>query len=255
MHFIYFFNKVFSSHPTPTLWFYSFDQTFISLWLSDTVITGPLKSSVLVCMYFNSWTTRITDMWTNDKNSSQLNTFRVVADVLRAFMVHLKHAKYFIKTATCLCPNAKKKKEKKKQEKMKASEMWGCALCLSFISGRWRTTSIHLLPGRMFVNCIRMILAIRKAGLPGPLAAASTALICNVMLVSYHLICQPKWGWLESWAASNKRSPLSSQEALVREIIVMRNLIKNKRSAFFFERASCVLANVCSALIFGFVVL
>lgn len=62
-------------------------------------------------------------MWTNDKNSSQLNTFRVVADVLRAFMVHLKHAKYFIKTATCLCPNAKKKKEKKKQEKMKASEM------------------------------------------------------------------------------------------------------------------------------------
>lgn len=30
------------------------------------------------------------------------------------------------------------------------------------------------------------------------------------MSVSYHLICQPKWGWLESWAASNMRSPLSS---------------------------------------------
>lgn len=59
-------------------------------------------------------------MWTNDKNSSQLNTFRVVADVLRAFMVHFKPAKYFIKTTTCLCPNVKKKK---KQEKMKASEM------------------------------------------------------------------------------------------------------------------------------------
>lgn len=56
-------------------------------------------------------------MWTNDKNSSQLNTFRVVADVLRAFMVHLKHAKYFIKTATCLCPNAKKKERKEKTRK------------------------------------------------------------------------------------------------------------------------------------------
>lgn len=48
---------------------------------------------------------------------------------------------------------------------------------------------------------------------------------------------------------------LGCQQHALTSLLVMRSLIRNKRCAFVSERASCVLANVCSALVFGFVFL